>query len=118
MSVDQVIIKALTPLGYPVVSEVYAGTEEKYIIFKHIADVGTNYGDNEPLCQIAYMEIHFCVPLVGDEQSDYQKVKQEIREALFEEGFTYPKITTVIDQENNIKKFVYECEIVKEREEE
>ena len=45
------------------------------------------------------------------------KMKNEIRDALLREGFTYPEIESMDDPNPDIRHLVFECEIEEEREE-
>lgn len=110
MTVNQKIIEALKPFEIPVIPDVYEGNEKEYCTFNYADDRGGDFGDNKPLTDIAYMQIHYFAPL----KKDYLKKKREIRKALFEAGFTYPEVTENNEYENGIRHLVFECEIESE----
>ncbi len=112
MTVNQIIIEALEPFGYPCKPDTYSGSEKKYFTFNHADERGADFGDNQPGCIKHSMQIHFFLPM----QENYIAEKKEIRKALFSAGFTYPVITELTEPENNIRHIVYECDITEERE--
>ena len=113
MSVNKRIIEALNPFGIPVKPELYTGSEKTYVVFNYADDRGADYGDNTPQCTVAYMQVHLFMPL----NQNGLALKKEIREALFGAGFTYPSVTILTEQENNIRHIIFECETEEEREE-
>lgn len=113
MSTNAVIIQALKPFGYPCKPNHYTGSDKKYFTFNYADERGADYGDNEPGCIKASMQIHFFLPL----KENYISEKKKIREALFAAGFTYPIVTELIETENEVRHIVYECDIIEEREE-
>lgn len=113
MSVNSLIIKTLSPFGYPVEPDLYTGTERRYFTFNYADERGRNFGDNEPGCIISYMQIHFFLPV----SENYLKIKNQIREALFKAGFTYPSISMLLVTESKIRHIIFECQIAEEREE-
>jgi hypothetical protein len=114
MTANEVIRGALKPFGYPCKPDLYAGGEKKYFTFNYADERGADYGDNEPGCTLASMQIHFFLP--ADEK--YIREKKKIREALHQAGFTYPAVTELVDKEENVRHIVYECDITEEREDE
>lgn len=115
MTANEVIIKALKPLGYPCEPDSYTGMEKKYFTFNCADERGGDFGDNEPGCILKSMQIHFFMPL--NEKRNPLAEKRQAREALFAAGFTYPVVTELTEPENNIRHIVYECDITEEREE-
>lgn len=111
MSVNKVINGALSGFGFPIQPDTYKGAEKKYFTFNYADDRPAHFSDDEPQYTIAYMQIHFFMPL----KENYLKIKNQIREALFKAGFTYPAVT--ISTENDIRHIVFECDIEEEREE-
>lgn len=107
MSVNQIIINALSPFGFPVVPDLYRGAEKRYITFNYADDRAKEFADNTPLLVVAYMQIHLFVPL----NENYLSLKKQVRQALFQAGFTYPVVTIDTEKENNIRHIIFECEI-------
>jgi hypothetical protein len=118
MSVNSIIITALSQLGYPCVPNVYTGSDKYHFTFNYVDDRGSDFGDDEPSCTKASMQIHFFLPInENGSQINYIALKKKVRELLFTAGFTYPAITELTEAENNIRHIVYECDITEEREE-
>lgn len=113
MTVNQIIINALKPFGYPCKPNIYHGEAKKYFTFNCVDERGADYGDNQPGCILTSMQIHFFLPL-GE---NCIREKKEVKEVLFAAGFTYPVVTELTEPENGIRHIVYECDITEEREE-
>jgi hypothetical protein len=112
MSVNGTIIAALKKFNYPCKPDIYTGTEKRYFTFNCADDRGTDFGDNKPGGNVLSMQVHYVLPWKdGTKEINYLKEKKEIRKALFEAGFTYPRVTVLLDKTNNIRHLVYECEI-------
>ena len=106
------IIRAIKTFGYPHSPGVYKGPEKHWFTYNYTDDHGGNYADDEPQSVINRVQIHFFLPA----SEDYIEKKNEIRDALFEEGFTFPEITTVDDPDPELRHIVFECEIEEEME--
>jgi len=107
MNVNSLIINTISPLGYPVVPSKYTGTNPTYIVFNYVDDRDEVFADNEPIIDIAYMQIHLFCPVTFN----FHTLKKQIRSKLFKAGFSYPQITTLYEDETSKNHIVFECEI-------
>lgn len=112
MTTFEKIIKAITPFGYPHSPGVYTGPEDHWFTYNYADDYGDNYADDEPQSVINQIQLHFFLP--ADE--DYTGIKNQIRNALFQQGFTFPEITLLDDPDPKLRHIVFECEIEEEAE--
>lgn len=115
MNENKLVIDTLSPLGYPVAFIKYKPAtgetpSDKYFTFNFADDRGINFADNAPQNEIVSMQIHFFAPL----KFNHTVLKKEIRKKLFDAGFTYPAITTLTEEDNEIVHLVFECEIESE----
>ena len=116
MSVNSIIINALSEFDYPVKPDIYTGKEKRYITFNYADDRGMGFADDEPDCILADMQIHFFLPLEENGKAvNYLSDRRKIREALFKAGFTYPSIVNLVETDNNIRHLVFECQTTEER---
>lgn len=110
MSVNQKIISALSPLGYPIVPDMYSGTGEIYMTFSY-GSYGGLFADDKPLSDIYLAQIHLFAPIGWDGA----EARRQIKKALFEIGFTWPEETDA-NSEAKIEKpqkqhIVFKCGI-------
>ncbi len=122
MRAGEVIIQALSSFGYPVKPNRYDGSERKYFTYNYADERGSDFGDNEPGIILCNMQIHFFLPEYTESdgqraKNSYTREKNQIREALFAAGFTYPEVTVLTETDNNSIHIIYECDITEEREE-
>lgn len=110
MTVNEMIINAMSPFGMPVTPDFDGGNEQEYITFNYVDDTGACFADDAPTCAIAYMQIHYFLPA----EKDYLQTKKRMRQALYEAGFSYPEVTVII--EGKTRHIIFECEIENEYE--
>jgi hypothetical protein len=107
MTVNEIIIEALEPLGVKVTPDFFGDGEDEYITFNYDGDRVVIYGDNEPLQVVAYLQIHYFCSM----DKNYLQMKKEIRKALHTAGCTYPSVTDATNSEDGIRHLVFECSI-------
>lgn len=112
MTVNEIIIKALSPFGIPVKTDFFGGGVPEYFTFNYADDRAENFGDDHPINVIAYMQIHYFCPI----EKDYLRMKKKIRKVLLDEGFTYPEVTDATLLDGGIRHLIFECEIENEDE--
>lgn len=56
---------------------------------------------------IVEVQIHFFLPY----EEDFTRVKNKIRNAIFRQGFTFPEIHILEDENPDIRHLVFECKI-------
>lgn len=105
MTAFENIISAITPFEYPYQPDIYTGESEKYFVYNYADQRGTLFADDEPETVIASVQVHFYLP--ADE--NFLEVQKQIRTALFKQGFTYPEVTVI--REENKRHIIFECEI-------
>lgn len=110
MSVNEKIIAALETLGYPVVPDLYAGTEEVYLTFNYSA-AGALFADDAPGYDIYLVQVHLLAPHGWNGVS----VRKQIKRCLLAAGFTWPEETDAGNesQMDNSKgqHLVFECQM-------
>ena len=100
----------------PVVPNHYSGTEKRYIEFDLYDDQGILYSDNAPGCDILTVQVHLFLPL----EENYFSIKKQIRDALFDAGFSYADITEITEPEattqypKGIRHLTFEMETINE----
>lgn len=105
MNVNKLIIDTLSPLVPDVVPMAYTGTNDTYITFNYEDDRGEVFADDEPLIDIAYLQIHlFC-------SGNFNTLKKQIRSKLFGAGFSYPAITTLYEEDTKKYHIIFQCSI-------
>lgn len=107
------IVRAIEIFGFPSSPGVYTRSEDHWFTYNYVDDHGELFGDDEPLETINRIQLHYFLPV----EENYLKMKNEIRDALLREGFTYPEIESMDDPNPDIRHLVFECEIEEEREE-
>lgn len=112
MTVNGKIIQALNSFGVKVTPDFSGGGEDEYFTFNYTDDRAVYYGDNDPLCVVAYIQIHYFCPV----KKDYLRLKKEVRNALMNAGFSYPAVTDVTSAGDEERHLVFECSIENEYE--
>ena len=105
---DEKIIAALSPLGYPVVPQRYTGEETTCLTFTY-GTQGALFADDAPLYDLNLVQIHLLAPY-GWDSAD---VRKQIKRRLFAAGFTWPVETDASDArqtENTGQHIVFQCE--------
>ena len=96
----------LKTLGYPVAYITYVGTSDKYFVFNYITEEGLLFADDQPLYDNYPMQIHFFSP----SSFNHLALKQQVKELLVENGFAYPRIRTIYENDTKYNHLVYETE--------
>lgn len=110
MTAFERIISAIEGFGYPYEPDVYTGSELRYFVYNYADERGYLYADNTPTGVIASVQVHFFLPA----KEDFIEIKNQIREALFRKGFTFPDVTVL--KEGKKRHIVFECDIEEEME--
>lgn len=110
MSLNETIIAALSPLGYPVVPDKYTGTEPVYLTFNYSRQ-GALFADDMPWLDVCLVQIHLFAPYGWDSVA----ARREVRQRLFAAGFTWPQETDAgagdDTEDPDGQHIVFECEI-------
>ena len=113
MTAYEKIVQSITSFGYPYSPDVYEGESERYFTYNYADDRGALYADDVPQAVIASVQVHFYMP--ADE--NFSNIKKKIRNALFRNGFTFPVVTVLTEDEKKIRHIIFECDIEEDMEE-
>lgn len=105
MSINERIIRALSPLGLPVTPDVHRVEDgDTYITFDFNVR-GASYGDNVPQIEVSDVSVNLWAP----SGKNVLQMRRMIRFLLSDAGFTWPDEITASDEDG--QHFVYECQI-------
>lgn len=114
--IDELIVAAITPIVSICAADYYDSSQDEsiteWVTFNFPDDRGIIYGDDKPQENITEVNVHYYVSL----SSDSSDTVKNIRKALFNAGFTYPKIRRLFEKETNYIHYIFECEIDTETE--
>lgn len=105
------IIAAVKPFGFPYAPDIYEGSEERFFVYNYADDRAVLYADDAPAAVMASVQVHLYIP--ADE--NFITLKNRVRRALHQQGFTYPDVTVLREAKN--RHIVFECDIEEELEE-
>lgn len=108
MNTFEKIVQAIKKINYPYAPDTYEGDEKRFFTYNYATDKGAIWGDNEVEAVTASIQLHFFLPATDN----FIRIKKEIRNALTEEGFTFPEITVLTEED--IRHIIFECEIEEE----
>lgn len=110
MTTFEKIIAAIAPFGFPHVPDLYSGSSDRWITYNYADDYGGSFADDLPETVIVSVQVHLFLPL----QENFTQLKNQVRNALFEQGFTFPSITIQTEEERGIRHIIFECDIEEE----
>ena len=113
MTAFSAIKTALASYGYPAVPGKYEGTQSRYFSYNYADNHGADFGDDDPGCDIADVQVHLFLPIVDPSTKakvNFLSLQQQVRRSLHEAGFTYPSVTVLREDDTNTWHLVYECE--------
>lgn len=110
MSINERLIAALSPLGFPVVPDLYTGEEPVYLTFNYDI-VGALFAEDAPQMDRYLVQVHLFAPfgrnLVG--------TRRQIRRLLLQAGFTWPDVVdagaATASEQDVGQHIVFECEL-------
>lgn len=108
MSAFEKIVSAIKEFGYPYEPDIYRGEKKKYFTFNYADERATLFADDSIEVVVASVQIHFFLPY----RENFISEKNRISKALFKEGFTYPEVTIL--KENDTRHIIFECDIEEE----
>ena len=103
MSIDATIRTALTPIVPIVKPNVHSGSETEYIVFNY-SEYPLEFADNAPKMIGYSVQVHYFCPM----NKNPNTIKNNIQNALFTAGFSYPSIQDVTDEEGQHYVFLTE----------
>lgn len=104
MSLNEILTNTLSQVA-PVEADAYEGKRAIYITFNYDT-LPTNYGDDEPVCELALVQVHLYAP-VG---KDTRQLRRGVKAALALAGLTWPSCTNASDKQG--QHYVFECEYI------
>ena len=110
MTTFEKITAAIEPFGYPHAPDFYPGSADCWFTYNYVSDFGTNYSDDGPETIIVKVQVHLYLPV----SEDFIILKNLVRNALFEQEFTFPKVTVSIDEGGEHRHIVFECDTEEE----
>lgn len=105
MTAFEKIVQAIKPFGFPYSPDLYQGPAKTYFVYNYADERGTLFADDVPGEIIASVQVHFYLP----KSENFITIKNRIRKALFQMGFTFPEVTSVIEDDK--RHIIFECDI-------
>ena len=105
MTVNAMLLSALTPIMSIVRPDVYTGEETRYIVFNYDL-VPTNFADNTTPLWKALVQVHLILPIGENSVALRARIATELKTA----GFTMPEIIDATDKDS--QHFVFETETI------
>lgn len=102
MTMNEILIQALSPVGLPVYPDTYTGQDAEYLVFNFDA-TPILFGDGKPVYLQYLIQVHLFAPHRMDEIAH----RESVVNSLFVADFTYPAEENASDEEG--QHFVYEC---------
>lgn len=103
MSINSVLVTALTPITTAIEPDVYKGSATEYFTFNYETS-GDEFADNTPQHERYLMQVHYCCPSEKNSLANRVLIKQYLLAA----GFTWPRVTPASDEKG--QHWVFECE--------
>ena len=103
---NEIIKTLLSTLGHPVEYMDYDGGKTSYFVFNYADDRGDNFADDTPQVNVYSVQIHFFCP----KSFDYTSFKIQVRDLLFNNGFSYPAVEHNYESDTKINHLVFVCD--------
>ena len=108
MTTFEKIIAAIEPFGCPHAPDVYREKAQRWFTYNYADDYGTNYSDDAPGAVIASIQVHLFLPI----DDDFIRIKNKVRRAIFQQGFTFPEITVLTEDDEKLRHIIFECDTI------
>ena len=113
MSVIGKIDRILETVCDEVARDVYEGTSDTYIVYNVAAEDPACYQDDAPADNIIYFQIHLYMP----KDDDYTMLQNELKTAIFNGGFKYPRVSlNTVEKDTNKRHICYETNMAESEE--
>lgn len=106
MTVNQMIINAVTPHVPACMYGAYTGSAETYCYFLLPKTETVMNGDNDAVLDNVPIQLHLFTP------NNFTTLKRQIRVSLKKAGFTYPDVTCLFESDTKLNHIIFECEII------
>ena len=110
MTTFEKIISAIEPFGFPHAPDVYRGKTPRWFTYNYADDYGTDFSDDNPGAVIVSVQVHLFLPI----NDDLKKQKNKVRRSLFRQGFTFPEITVMTEDDEKLRHIIFECDTEEE----
>lgn len=110
MTTFEKIISAIEPFGFPHAPDVYRGKTPRWFTYNYADDYGTDFSDDNPGAVIVSIQVHLFLPI----NDDFINLKNKVRRSLFRQGFTFPEITVMTEDDEKLRHIIFECDIIEE----
>lgn len=110
MTTFEKIISAIEPFGFPHAPDVYRGKTPRWFTYNYADDYGTDFSDDNPGAVIVSVQVHLFLPI----NDDFINLKNKVRRSLFRQGFTFPEITVMTEDDEKLRHIIFECDIIEE----
>lgn len=107
MRCDKRLETTLKTVGLPVKYYEYLGTAEIYVVYNEEAEETANFGDNRPLNNIVWWQVHLFAP----KESDFRTYKSDIKKRLLEAGYRVTDTATLYEKETKTIHVVISCHV-------
>lgn len=105
MSIDELIVSAVTPIVSVCVPVVYDGEADIYCTFNY-NEIPVSHGDNAPEAVRYLVQVHLFTPI----GTNAATLRRRIKNALLGIGCTYPTATNMSDADG--QHWILECDYV------
>lgn len=105
MSSDKLLEQTLQKTGLPVKYYEYEGVKPEYIIYNEEAEEPADHGDNHPIHNIIWWQVHIFTP----KTSDFRKYKRNVIKDLRAAGFYVTDNATMYEKETKTIHVIISC---------
>ena len=106
MTVNQMIINAVSPYVPACVYGAYLGTSTTYCYFLLPKTETVMNGDDDAILDNTPIQLHLFTP------NNFTTLKRQIRTVLKKAGFTYPDVTCLYETDTKLNHIIFECDIL------
>lgn len=101
------IKQACKSCNIPAYPDFNTNGEETFCVYNFSSETPDNFGDDAPGAIIADLQVHLYMP-AGE---NFFALRKQLRQALFEQGFTYPSVTlNTTEEDNTVRHITFEFE--------
>ncbi len=110
MTTFEKIVNAIKDFDLPYAPDLYTGTSSTgWFTYNYADDYGADYADDAPGAVVVSVQVHLLLPV----KKNFIALKNQVRKSIFEQGFTFPQITILIE-DNKWRHIIYECDTIEE----
>lgn len=96
----------LETYGYPVAYLKSSTSKDIYFVFNFDDQRGLLYGSDTPEIDVYSLQVHFFAPITFDNV----ELKNKIKKDLLDNGWTYPVVTEIYEDETKKVHLIFSCE--------